>query len=1632
MEGKKKYIALIIFLFLGLMIFTFASSPEEKLEDVGTGKKKGDSTEEVSEKKEDTEKETLEAVEETTNETDNIINRAGFYQNPAISGTGAASFVPLDKDNSTKAKQLVEQLENMVQQATSEEEIGSARDFRKKETIQDVVEQLENGSVKDDLLKRLEALGKILDDKNAPTITGVDNNTFTKENVTLTVEDDTKTTTTVTKDGQVIEQDNLTFEEEGKYEITVEDEAFHKTTVTFTIDKTAPTIVLDKLVNGYTNQKDLTIKDQNQFTSKIEKDGDTIDENISSDLQDDGTYYDRYGVYSGEGSYTITATDQAKNTSSVTFIYDKTPANLTGSAMYTDQKAIVKNKKSYYYARVGSKITFYMTVEEQLAHLPTITLMDEKGHELVFDETNEEISESENNKKYTYSLNYTVPDDTPLEEGIITAKVSNVEDKSGNVGILWPQSKKHLETFGVTNSSMVVVLNKEAPKITRVKVQSQMKSTNIVNLKDILMITVEVNEDILKEPTITINGIKPKYKTPVTKQTFPENSENPTNVKYTFYEVQLSEEMKLEQDAPISVTVSEVKDLAGNPAEEVTTTGFNNGKKEKEVLYDNDPSKIYINGEEASEEKVYNQLEVTTDSDATFTVVDSEGNEVEDLSTVTDGEYTITATDQAGSVTSITVEVDKTIPELKWDNGKVVGNGNIVNTIDSMNKNYATSLVATDKNIASIILYNYQTKETKTIDATEDGIIKFELSSLIEGENKEIADNLKFSIKAVDKAGNIKERALEVGIEFYIDNKAPEITAKGNVFADNVVIENGKTYRGPVFINVLDSSLKMVQIYKDGKEEPYKTEEFKKNNYDPKVTLKSNPELNESGSYKVVATDRANNITTLEFTIDNDPVQINSFDVAIIPSTGATIPGNTKYAKETDSLQIILRSNEELDSVDGMKLMITTESWKGTKEIPFVKTYHQESKQYIYSATTYIYEGIVDNDDFFHFEIVGLNDQVGNGIQLGNEIYEKLTDQEATNQVQFDVKPITLDITSNRKLVRKNQDGNYYYHNDTVTVGIAEDDVYSVKLNGNDFDYKNKKISSYSESSDVSTGTLEVLDKAGNKTETKIIALGASELYGKTPADKRAVKLTKSNTTKAIKNYEEGPVTLTFKEYYPDSTEEIIFTRNAEPIEFTIGEDVTVEEEGTYHFKATDKAGWVVDYTFIIGNQEAFEKVVGVKNVDELKQIASTDHQGKTIILTSDINLKGAEWTPIAASTNLKDAVIDGNGHTISNMTVNHHNCGSSYECNGFVGEVNTPLTIENLNFSNVQLNTSDKEHSYVGAVVGHANADLTINNVTVDGISISDSNQAAALVGASNNDVTINNCVVKNAKLGAVRGVPYAGTTGIFYGSGNGNVIINNSRAENVQLYTDNDDYIYAGSIANKQLIIDGEVVVPNKLTDVQRSHLVNVVAYSSANGNEIFTTVPVVQADPVEDDPVSESSPSTPQESNQPSLDQTLLEARSFPTTSDGVVLNDFPYLAQTYSRMESKEIFEEPEITVTSSKDEEYNAFLKSGNYQPKNVIWWAQFSCNMNQCEGFNNRETNKKSGTIVEGRRGDVSIKMEAPKAKDGYKFVRWETYTADYANMKIQGFEAIYEKEESVLSGFSETVMNVLNILFKI
>ena len=103
----------------------------------------------------------------------------------------------------------------------------------------------------------------------------------------------------------------------------------------------------------------------------------------------------------------------------------------------------------------------------------------------------------------------------------------------------------------------------------------------------------------------------------------------------------------------------------------------------------------------------------------------------------------------------------------------------------------------------------------------------------------------------------------------------------------------------------------------------------------------------------------------------------------------------------------------------------------------------------------------------------------------------------------------------------------------------------------------------------------------------------------------------------------------------------------------------------------------------------------------------------------------------------------------------------------------------------------------------------------------------------------------------------------------------------------------------------------------------------------------------------------------------------------------------------------------ITIYRNYDEEF--WSKCGT-DGAGCIWFAEFSCDMNECEGFSEPGSNLLSGKVLIGRRGDIlEYTMVAPKGKPGYRFKQWEIISddkifPDNEGILVNRYRAIYEK----------------------
>ena len=83
-----------------------------------------------------------------------------------------------------------------------------------------------------------------------------------------------------------------------------------------------------------------------------------------------------------------------------------------------------------YYVKRGDTIYMYIAVNEELAHNPTFTLIN-NGTEYVMEDSLVTVRQSAENR-WDYSVRYLIPEDTTLVDGEITLRVSNIEDVAGN------------------------------------------------------------------------------------------------------------------------------------------------------------------------------------------------------------------------------------------------------------------------------------------------------------------------------------------------------------------------------------------------------------------------------------------------------------------------------------------------------------------------------------------------------------------------------------------------------------------------------------------------------------------------------------------------------------------------------------------------------------------------------------------------------------------------------------------------------------------------------------------------------------------------------------------------------------------------------------------------------------------------------------------------------------------------------------------------------------------------------------------------------------------------------------------------------------------------------------------------
>lgn len=143
--------------------------------------------------------------------------------------------------------------------------------------------------------------------------------------------------------------------------------------------------------------------------------------------------------------------------------------------------------------------------------------------------------------------------------------------------------------------------------------------------------------------------------------------------------------------------------------------------------------------------------------------------------------------------------------------------------------------------------------------------------------------------------------------------------------------------------------------------------------------------------------------------------------------------------------------------------------------------------------------------------------------------------------------------------------------------------------------------------------------------------------------------------------------------------------------------------------------------TITITTPEALAWLAVLVNDENLTKFEDNPTRGKTVILGADLDLSGKKWVPIGNGKSGKQTVnafvgnFDGNGHTISNVTIDIDNEDSI----GLFGNIylNDSGSIQNVTVENAAITTNHFTGSgYIGVLAGQVIGSGTISDCTVSG----------------------------------------------------------------------------------------------------------------------------------------------------------------------------------------------------------------------------------------------------------------------------------------------------------------------------
>lgn len=600
MDKRKGIIlAIVLFLIIGLGTFVFAGGSDEGSGDgtITPQPDGGDNNDPINPSDPDTEDDGN--ITEGEDKEDTTRPAGG---NDDTDGDELVTDGEGEKNPTTPAvdyKTLLSQLANMVESATSKEDLAEAEQFRKDNNITE-----ENvATLNDDAANETygEIIG-ILTDDASPEVTPDDlNGSFTnKERVAVEITDTTDVSYILTINGEeVADADLANLTEEGNYELTVTDSAFNSTTITFTVDRTNPVLLVNdvEVKDGetiYVNEAATLTVDESNLDS------------VSSNNIDITKAFVNNGSWTAQkdGTYNIVVTDKAGNETSYTIVRDTVKIEVDHLYVLNNSHNdfTVSDDVRYKVIGNGQKLYFEYVLKEEFSSTPVLTI---GGQEFEMDCK----TASWNDSLYKCDANITITEDMELKNGeIIPFTITGVKDIAQNETIVTEKNVTVTEKYGQ------VIYDKAAPvyealgilNVTHLRLNNDgaNESLNVANVGDQVRVLIRFDEELTTLPTLVIGGTS-------VQMTLMKSS-----AEYTYSaDITLTADM-FDEDCLIDFQISGYADAAGNIGDVLNASHIKGYADYAGVKFDTTKPLMTINGESNITLKAgdtYDELGVTVE-----------------------------------------------------------------------------------------------------------------------------------------------------------------------------------------------------------------------------------------------------------------------------------------------------------------------------------------------------------------------------------------------------------------------------------------------------------------------------------------------------------------------------------------------------------------------------------------------------------------------------------------------------------------------------------------------------------------------------------------------------------------------------------------------------------------------------------------------------------------------------------------------------------------------------------------------------------------------------------------------------------------------------------------------------------